>query len=131
LNAMLAGREVRAFEDRTVTPTYVPDAARATRALLERGAEPGLYHCVNSGQCTWLDFVQELARQLGLEPRIQAVRVDDVKLRAPRPRFCALSNAKLASAGIVMRTWQDALDRYLKAAESDLTHAPAPDSSRA
>jgi dTDP-4-dehydrorhamnose reductase len=131
MNAMLAGKEVRAFEDRTVTPTYVLDAARATRALLERGVEPGLYHCVNSGQCTWLEFVEELARQLGLEPRIQAVRVDDVKLRAARPRFCALSNAKLASAGIVMPTWQDAVDRYLKAAASDLTPTPSPDSSRA
>jgi dTDP-4-dehydrorhamnose reductase len=37
----------------------------------------------------------------------------DVKLRAERPGYCALSNAKLASIGIVMPPWQDALQRYL------------------
>ena len=39
--------------------------------------------------------------------------MSQAKLRAPRPRFAALSNAKLASAGIPMPTWQDALARYL------------------
>src|SRR5207237_10434818 len=33
VNAMLAGSEVRAFEDRTGTPALVIDASRATRAL--------------------------------------------------------------------------------------------------
>src|SRR5437867_4424806 len=65
VNTIRAGGEARVFEDRTVSPTYIPDAARATRALLERGAPPGLYHCVNSGSCTWLELARELARQLG------------------------------------------------------------------
>jgi dTDP-4-dehydrorhamnose reductase len=34
-------------------------------------------------------------------------------LKARRPRYCALSNAKLATVGIEMPTWQDALARYL------------------
>ena len=33
----------------------------------------------------------------------------DVPLRAARPQYCALSNEKLASIGIVMPTWQDAV----------------------
>ena len=33
-DAMLAGREVRAFEDRTVTPSYVDDVAEATAAAI-------------------------------------------------------------------------------------------------
>jgi dTDP-4-dehydrorhamnose reductase len=39
----------------------------------------------------------------------------DVKLRAIRPQYCALSNAKLASIGIAMPPWQDALARYIAA----------------
>jgi dTDP-4-dehydrorhamnose reductase len=101
----------------------VIDAAHATRQILERGIQPGLYHCVNSDQCTWLEFVQELARQLKLEPRLRPVRLADVKLRAVRPRYCALSNAKLASVGIVMPPWRDAVARYL----STVQH---PDSSQ-
>ena len=115
LKTMLAGGEPAVFEDRTVSPTYVLDAARATRQLVEADAPPGVYHCVNSGHCTWLEFGRELARQLGIEPRLKPVRMADVPLRAARPQYCALSNEKLASIGIVMPTWQDALHRYLKA----------------
>lgn len=113
LKTMLEGGEPTVFEDRTVSPTYLLDAARATRQLVEAGAPPGLYHCVNSGHCTWLEFALELARQLGIEPRLKPVRMADVPLRARRPQYCALSNEKLASIGILMPAWQDALHRYL------------------
>jgi dTDP-4-dehydrorhamnose reductase len=42
------------------------------------------------------------------------IRMEDVTLRARRPRYCALSNQKLASAGIAMPAWQDALARYVE-----------------
>ena len=101
--------------DRTVSPTFIIDAARATRELLEREAAPGLYHCVNSGHATWLDVAREAARLLGVDPLFDVVGFEDMKLRATRPRYCALSNDKLASVGIDMPTWRDALSRYLKA----------------
>ena len=125
LSALVAGKEVRVFEDRTVTPTYIVDAAKATRALLDRGVEPGLYHCVNSDPCTWVEFVQEMGHQLGIEPRLQLVRLDDLKLRAARPRYCALSNAKLASVGVIMPTWRDGVRRYLQQVADDIAHEAA------
>ena len=116
VNALRTGSEARVFEDRTVSPTYVVDAARATRALLEKGSPAGVYHCVNSGHCTWLALARELARQLGVEreARIMPVKLADVKLRVRRPQFCALSNEKLRSLGIEMPSWQDALKRYVR-----------------
>jgi len=116
LNTLLGGGSPKVFEDRTVSPTYVIDAARATSRLLESAAPAGLYHCVNSGCCTWLEFAQELARQLGgaeMSRRLIPVRVSDMALKAQRPKYCALSNDKLRSAGIDMPPWQDALERYL------------------
>ena len=118
LTALRRGDAPKVFEDRTVSPTYVPDAARAMRHLVEREAPEGIYHCVSSGYCTWLEFALEAARIMGREPRVQPVRVADVTLRAERPKFCALSNAKLAATGIEMPTWQDALTRYLGANQS-------------
>ena len=115
LDGLRAGREVRVFEDRTVSPTYIVDAARATRVLLERDAPGGLYHCVNSGQCTWLELARELARVAGLEPHLVPVRLDESKRRAARPKYCALANHKLAGAGFAMPAWQDALARYVNA----------------
>jgi dTDP-4-dehydrorhamnose reductase len=115
VRGLRAGQAVRVFGDRTVSPTYIADAARATLALLERRSEPGLYHCVNSGLGTWLDVANEAARLLGVVPTLEVVSVHDVKLPAARPQFCALSNAKLQNAvGYEIPTWQDALGRYLE-----------------
>jgi dTDP-4-dehydrorhamnose reductase len=108
-----AGEEVRAFSDRVVTPSYMGDVALATRHLVETGAPGGVYHCVNSGQDTWDRVAGEVARRLGVPARIVPVTLADVKMRAARPRYCALSNAKLAAAGYAMPTWQDALHRWL------------------
>ncbi len=114
-NGLLAGSSPRVFSDRTVSPSYVVDLARATRAILERQPAPGLYHCVNSGACTWEAFALELARRMGVEPKVTPVRIADVSLRARRPQYCALSNEKLRRAGIEMPTWQDAVARFVDA----------------
>jgi dTDP-4-dehydrorhamnose reductase len=55
-------------------------------------------------------------KRLGGSPSsLKPISVNDVHLRASRPQFAALSNAKLAGAGFVMPTWQDAIARYLSA----------------
>jgi dTDP-4-dehydrorhamnose reductase len=111
--AMREGIPARVFVDRTVTPSYVFDVAEATWTLLTTRAPHGLYHAVNSGATTWHALAQEIARILGLHAELVPVRVADVPLRAKRPRYCALSNARLANAGFVMPSWQDAIRRYL------------------
>jgi dTDP-4-dehydrorhamnose reductase len=114
VKGLRSGQVVKVFGDRTVSPTYIHDAAEATLTLLETHAEPGLYHCVNSGSATWHEVAQEAARLLGATPRFDVLRVADVKLPAVRPTYCALSNAKLqAAVGYDIPTWQDALRRYL------------------
>lgn len=108
-----AGEEVPVFIDRTVSPSYTPDIADATLRLVESGAPPGTYHCVNTGAGTWADVAGEAARLMGSELRMTPLTLDTATLKAPRPRYCALSNARLAGLGISMPTWQDALARYV------------------
>jgi dTDP-4-dehydrorhamnose reductase len=115
VDGILAGETVRVFTDRTVSPSYHRDVAGAARALSERRLPAGLYHCVNSGSCTWEELAREAGRQLGAPPRLEMLRMADAGLRAERPRYCALSNAKLTAAGVEMPAWQDALGRYLAA----------------
>jgi dTDP-4-dehydrorhamnose reductase len=79
----------RLFVDRTLTPTYVEYVA------------------------DWLELAKEIGRQLVIEPDLVPVKVADVKLKARRPQYAALSNGKLAGLGITMPPWQDALQRYL------------------
>ncbi len=74
----------------------------------------GLYHCVNSGWTTWAGLAHELARIVGLPAaRITEVPLAEADLPVPRPQFAALSNDKLARAGVPMPTWQDALHRHV------------------
>jgi len=120
VKSLLAGRDTPVFEDRTVSATYIIDAAHATLRLLERGAAPGLYHCVNTGHCTWLELARELARQLDVEPRLVPVKMADLKLRAARPLYCALSTSKLAAAGAGMPSWQDAVARFARSERGSL-----------
>lgn len=114
LDGLLAGKEVRAFVDRTVTPSYVVDVVNATATLLVGDQPYGLYHCVNSDWTTWAGLTRELARMVGLpNANITEVPLANAGLPVPRPKFAALSNAKLKSVGIEMPTWQDALQRHV------------------
>jgi dTDP-4-dehydrorhamnose reductase len=114
LTTLLAGGSPTVFVDRIISPTYVIDAAIATRQLLESHAPAGLYHCVNSGSCTWFEFAGELAAQLGVAATLTPVRLGDMPRRAERPLYCAMSNEKLRAVGIHMPSWQDALTRFVR-----------------
>ena len=76
---------------------------------------PGLYHCVNTGFCTWYELAHEVAAFMGKakEARIIGVSVAEVPLRARSVRkFAALANEKLSRC-VTMPTWREALRRYL------------------
>jgi len=115
LDGLLAGCEVRAFADRTVSPSFVGDVADASLTLVERRAPFGLYHCVNSGQTTWVDLARLMARLVGrAESLVVPVNMAGLTMRVPRPLNAALSNAKLLGAGISMPGWRDAIEEYVK-----------------
>jgi len=113
IDALLEGREARVFTDRTASPSYVIDVSAATRVLVKKG-QPGLYHCVGTGCCTWHELAVAAAQALGVETtaKIIPVKASDVSLRAARPLYAALSNAKLAAI-VPLPTWRDALGRYV------------------
>ena len=108
-----AGEPVPVFVDRTVSPSYTSDVAHATAEVLDADAPYGLYHCVNSGAVTWQAVATEAARVIGLSVQIEPITLEQAALKAPRPKYCALSNARLAAAGVPMPPWQDALRRHL------------------
>ena len=114
---LLGGGVVRAFADRTVSPSYVHDVAEATFRIVQTGVPYGLYHCVNSGHGTWADVARALAEALGADPgaAVEAVPLAAVTFAVPRPRFAALSNAALAAHGVSLPHWRDALGRYAAA----------------
>ena len=111
-----AGQPAPVFVDRVVSPSFVVDVADASAFILKERPPIGLYHCVNAGHATWQEVGEEIVRHLGVSGKtLKPVFVKDVPMRAPRPLFAALSNAKLARAGYAMPSWQDAIRRYLTA----------------
>ena len=110
------GGVVRAFADRTVSPSYVHDVADATARLLDAAVPHGLYHCVNSGSGTWHDVALALATALGADRAlVTPVPLASVTMVAPRPKYAALSNAALAACGVTLPDWRDAIARYARA----------------
>lgn len=115
VDRVLDSAEVPVFVDRVVSPTYTADIARATAHLVRSAASPGIYHCVNSGHATWLEIAEYLAAVLGKPLNARPLTLAAANLRARRPRYCAMSNAKLAAAGHPMPTWQEAVQEFLTA----------------
>jgi dTDP-4-dehydrorhamnose reductase len=113
VDRIVSGDDVPVFVDRTVSPTYTADIAIATRSIIDCALPSGVYHCVNTGAAPWLEIAEEAARRLGRPLRAKPLTLATANLKAQRPRYCALSPARLAAAGIVMPSWQDALGRYL------------------
>lgn len=117
--AIRAGEAASVFVDRVVSPSFVNDVVGASAHVLRTQPACGVYHCVNTGHATWFEVGREIARLLGkTDAALKPTYVRDVPLPAARPRFAALSNAKLARAGFVMPSWQDAIARYLSSAPS-------------
>lgn len=103
---------VRVVTDVYASPTFAGDLADAVRGLIDRPAY-GLYHAVDGGPVSWYEFAVEAARQAGVDVAVEPIPAHEWKAAALRPRFSALSTAKLASVGIAMPSWRSGIAAYL------------------
>jgi dTDP-4-dehydrorhamnose reductase len=108
-------REVlRVVADEVGNPTYAPDLAAAIAALIRTGAY-GVYHLTNAGYCSRYDFAREILRISGREHvPVEPITLDEFQRASTPPRFAPLANTAAAALGIEPRSWQDALEEFLK-----------------
>ena len=106
---------LRVVDDQTMSPTSTADVARVVVRMLTDGCAPGLYHAVNTGSATWFEFAREIIRRAGIEADVTPCATGEYPVRAARPRYSVLDNAKVSAAFGAMPPWEDALDRYLHA----------------
>ena len=112
------GREkgaLRVVDDQTMSPTATADVARLVVRMLSGGCAPGIYHAVNGGAATWFEFAREIVARAGVAADVTPCASADYPVRAARPRYSALDDAKVAAAFGALPPWQDALARYLRA----------------
>ena len=106
---------LRVVDDQTMSPTATADVARVVIRMLMDGCAPGIYHAVNGGSATWFEFACEIVRRSGVAADVAPCATGEYPVRAARPRYSVLDNAKVATAFGDMPAWQDALERYLRA----------------
>ena len=100
--------------DQVATPTATADLAEAITRLMVTDAY-GLYHASSEGQCSWYEFTCAIFELAGISRHVNAVTTPaHVPGAVRRPQYSVLSKKKLASLGIAMPHWRDALARYIQ-----------------
>jgi dTDP-4-dehydrorhamnose reductase len=90
-----AGKELAGFTDIYFAPILVNHLAEILLTMLDRRMS-GLYHVTGSETISKYDFAKRVAVAFGFKPeRVVAVRAQEAKLRAPRPRNTSLNTEKI------------------------------------
>lgn len=116
---LAAGKQpIRVVEDHVASPTYAPLLAARTADLVE-GKHHGLFHVGGGTAISWFDFAAMIFRVAGVQPELRRTNEREYRTAARRPKFSALSNAKMEASGIEpMPALESAIEMYLKARES-------------
>ncbi len=132
----LAGQrdELRVVDDQIGAPTSSLAIAQASATILRRWldaerddpAVDGVHHLSCSGATSWCGFAKAIVDRLPAvaamlgeaapanRPRVTAISTRDYPTPARRPANSVLDNGRLlASFGVAMPSWQDALDALL------------------
>ncbi len=100
--------------DQFASFTYVVDLAE-TIFLLIKSDNYGLFHIVNRGVGSWLDFALKAKEVMRLKTEIRPIKTEELHLPAPRPRFSPLESKNFEFFfNRTIRTWQDALTEFIK-----------------
>ena len=119
------GQPIRVVEDHVASPTYAPLLAARTVDLVERGLT-GIFHVGGGTPISWYHYAQEIFRVAlpGRAVEVHATNEREYRTAARRPKFSALSNARIESLGLpAMPPLEEALRLYLAAREQMLKSA--------
>jgi dTDP-4-dehydrorhamnose reductase len=100
--------------DEFSVPTAADTVVDVTLRSLDAGIR-GLYHSTNTGFCSRYEWAVFIVKQLGIQKFIRPVPMDTFNLPARRPKFSAMSNARLSAIlKIDIPTWEQAVEAFLR-----------------
>jgi dTDP-4-dehydrorhamnose reductase len=99
LRLATSGQPIRVVEDHVASPTFAPLLSSRTIDLVER-QQTGVFHIGGGTPISWFEFARLIFAVAGLEPRLTPTSEREYRTPARRPRFSALSNAKMEQAGV-------------------------------
>ncbi|MFA6105040.1 MAG: SDR family oxidoreductase [Patescibacteria group bacterium] len=102
--------EMKLVDEEFSCATYSIDLAKFVKKLISTSAPFGIYHGANSGVSTWYTMTKEIFRIKNIDVKLLPIKSSDFPRVAKRPHYSELINSKLP----IQRTWQEALEEYLK-----------------
>jgi len=111
------GDTLNLFDDQITTPTFIDDIANGLKIFFDQ-KPTGIYHLVGSSSQSPYDMAKTIANVFGLDDsKIVATKLADyLKTEGARPFApnAALSNDKIKTLGITMKTLRDGLEEMKK-----------------
>lgn len=105
--------ELGIVHDQVGSPSYTPDLAANSLALVERQAT-GVFHLANAGQASWCELAAEAVHCADHHCRIKPITSAEYPQKAVRPAYSVLDLSKFrAVTGIAPRPWVTALREFL------------------
>jgi dTDP-4-dehydrorhamnose reductase len=106
---------IRVVMDHVASPTYAPAMANRTADMVEKKLT-GIYHLGGGEPVSWYHYARLIFDLAELSPSLQPTDEREYRTAARRPKYSALSNAKLNAAGIEpMPPFREAVRLYLEA----------------
>jgi dTDP-4-dehydrorhamnose reductase len=99
---------LRIVNDQVGRPTSAQGLARNTWRLLEKRGR-GIFHLADGGECTWIEFTKEIARQVESDVRVESCTTAELGRAAPRPAYSVLDLEESQRLIGPMKPWREAL----------------------
>jgi dTDP-4-dehydrorhamnose reductase len=89
---------IRVVEDHVASPTYAPALAERTADLVTLNAS-GVLHVGGGSPVSWYDYARLIFDTFGVNPSVHPTNEREYRTAARRPKYSALSNARMESLG--------------------------------
>jgi dTDP-4-dehydrorhamnose reductase len=118
-----SGQPIRVVEDFVGSPTYAPELALRTAELVNRNFS-GIFHVGGGTPISWFDYAKLIFEAAHLTPELKATTEREHRTPARRPKYSALSNAKMERCGVSpMPPMRDVIEDYMRRRTQDATKA--------
>ncbi len=115
-------KPIRVVEDHIGSPTYAPLLAARSADLVESEAS-GLFHIGGGTAVSWFHYAKKIFDVAGIDPAaLKATSDREYRTEARRPKYSALSNAKMEKMGLEpMPSIDESLRMYFDARKAFLS----------
>ena len=118
-------KPIRVVDDHVASPTYAPLLAARAADLVDRRLT-GVYHIGGGQPISWFDYACMIFRIAEVQPEVKPTSEREFRTAARRPKYSALSNAKMESYGIEpFPPLETAVRLYMEARAQAAAHSAA------